>query len=371
MTETWLSVGESRAFTELLPHDCSYFNSPWTSGRGGGIVTVYKIHYKCKQLLLSSSFTSFELSLFELGRSHTVLCAVVYRPPKYNKDFLNNFSDYLAEIMPKYDSVLIVGDFNVHVCCPDKPMAKDFLNLIILILYNLCLDPLKSTDTHLTLFYHMVCPLLIKDKKICDSVFSDHMPVLFEAALARRCCIINPSTAFQSSVAFSQNSIIPESVCSTEELSSWFHSTCQTVLDTVAPLKSRQPKTKSEPWLNDTTHAVRRECRRAERKWKKDKLQVSLQMLRDCWRHYQKTVQDAKRKHFSDIILSNHHKPCVLFDTIDFLLNTPQTACMEASPAVCENFLHFFIDKFASIWAQISPTAYDPSIYVPGSAVFD
>ena len=44
--------------------------------------------------------------------------------------FLNEFSDLLAEIMPKYDHVLIVGDFNVHVCCPDKPMAKAFLNLI-------------------------------------------------------------------------------------------------------------------------------------------------------------------------------------------------------------------------------------------------
>lgn len=32
--------------------------------------------------------------------------------------------------MPKYDHVLIIGDFNAHVCCPDQPMAKDFLNLI-------------------------------------------------------------------------------------------------------------------------------------------------------------------------------------------------------------------------------------------------
>jgi len=68
----------------------------------------------------------------------------------------------------------------------------------------------------------------------------------------------------------------------TDELSSWFHSTCKAAIDTVAPLKTRQPKTKSEPWLNDTTRAVRRDCRRAERKWKKDKLQVSFQMLREC-----------------------------------------------------------------------------------------
>lgn len=55
---------------------------------------------------------------------------MVYRPPKYNKDFINDFSVFLAEIMPKYDSVLIVGDFDVHVCCTDTPMVKDFLHLI-------------------------------------------------------------------------------------------------------------------------------------------------------------------------------------------------------------------------------------------------
>ena len=98
---------------------------------------------------------------------------------------------------------------------------------------------------------------------------------------------------------------------------------------------------------------------------------MSLQMLRDCCRHYQKTIQDAKRKHFSDIILSSHHKPRVLFNTIDFLLNALQIACIEASPAVCENFLHFFIGKVASIRAQISPSAYDSSVSVPCSAVFD
>lgn len=33
----------------------------------------------------------------------------------------------------------------------------------------------------------------------------------------------------------------PESMCNTEEISSSFHSTCQTALDTAALLKTRQP----------------------------------------------------------------------------------------------------------------------------------
>lgn len=59
---------------------------------------VYILNFWPK-LMAISSFSSFELSLFELGSSHNVLCAVVYPPsPKYNKDFINDFSDFLAEI---------------------------------------------------------------------------------------------------------------------------------------------------------------------------------------------------------------------------------------------------------------------------------
>ena len=49
VTETWLSAGESCAFTELLPAECRYFNSPRTSGRGGRIATIFK-RYRCHWL---------------------------------------------------------------------------------------------------------------------------------------------------------------------------------------------------------------------------------------------------------------------------------------------------------------------------------
>lgn len=42
-----------------------------------------------------------------------MLCAVIYRPPKYNKDFVNDISDFLAKMTPQYDCVLLVGDFNI------------------------------------------------------------------------------------------------------------------------------------------------------------------------------------------------------------------------------------------------------------------
>lgn len=98
---------------------------------------------------------------------------------------------------------------------------------------------------------------------------------------------------------------------------------------------------------------------------------MSFQILRDRWRHYQSTVREAKRKYFSDIVLLNSCKPRVLFKVINSALNAPPTVAIDASPAVCENFLHFFIDKVFSARALISPPGFDPSVFVPCSAVLD
>ncbi len=165
-----MRVGESSVFSELLQNDCCYLNSPRMSGQGGGIAIVYKYAYKCKQLLLPSSFSSFELSLFELGCSLKMLCTVVYRSPRYNKDFINDFSAFLADIMPKYDHVLIVGDFNVHVCCPENPIAKDFLYLIDS--FNLVQSvsgPTQERGHTLNLVLSFGLP--VRNLEICDSVF--------------------------------------------------------------------------------------------------------------------------------------------------------------------------------------------------------
>ncbi len=34
---------------------------------------------------------------------HPIFCALIYRPPKYGKLFLKEFSDFLASIVPNVD----------------------------------------------------------------------------------------------------------------------------------------------------------------------------------------------------------------------------------------------------------------------------
>lgn len=175
--ETWINLGESIAFSELLPPACTFINTPRTTGRGGGIATILKSCLHCKPL--SMAFTSFELSCFELGARNPVLCAVIYRPPKHNQDFIKDFSDFIAVIRTNYDRILIVGDFNVHVCCPSKAMVKEFLDLIDG--FNLIQHVAGSTQIHghlldLVLSYG----LPIDNVLVSDAIFSDHCPVMFD-----------------------------------------------------------------------------------------------------------------------------------------------------------------------------------------------
>ncbi len=108
----------------------------------------------------------------------TVLCAVVYRPPKYNKNFIQDFADLLAGIALKYDRFLIIGDFNIHVCCESKPLVKEFLSLIDS--FNLTQSVTGPTHEKGHTCCRMVYVLL--SVKYVTGI-SDHLPVLFTAVV--------------------------------------------------------------------------------------------------------------------------------------------------------------------------------------------
>lgn len=114
---------------EFSPHDCSFFSTPRVTGRGGGLACVFRNKFKCR-LLSTVNYQSFEAQVMMYDGWKTVLCVLIYRPPRYIKDFIQQFSEILSHIVPICDNILILGDLNVHVCYPDKPMVSEFLQLV-------------------------------------------------------------------------------------------------------------------------------------------------------------------------------------------------------------------------------------------------
>lgn len=81
-TEIWLKPGECSAFLELLPPGCYFFSTPRATGRGGGQATVFKDSSKCR-IITTNDYSSFELQLFSINHTPPVLCATLYRPPRF------------------------------------------------------------------------------------------------------------------------------------------------------------------------------------------------------------------------------------------------------------------------------------------------
>jgi len=141
-----------------------------------------------------------------------------------------------------------------------------------------------------------------------------------------------------------------------EELTDKFNSLCSNILNEVAPLRLKKPKLRSQPWLNNETRALRKACRKAERRWKRDKLQVSYEMLKDTLSSYQHAAKAARTKYFSDLISRTAHCPRVLFGTINTVLNPTTLSLTESTPYTCEDFLNFFVRKIELIRERIVPS---------------
>lgn len=252
LTETWIKPGESAAFSELLPPGCVFIDTPRSTGRGGGVAVVFKNSVSYKPLTIDSC-ASFEMSCFELRHNEPVFCAVIYRPPKYNNDFISDFSNFIAPILTKYDKILLVGDLNLHVCCPSTPMAKDFIELIDG--FNLVQHVNRPTQKHgHTLDLVMSCNLPINNIVVGDAIIADHCPVLFDFVLSdhskpatsmRHCRVLNPDTAAAFSSLFTAK--VPvylgdarDTACLDSEES--MNSFITTIMDAVAPQKAVRPK---------------------------------------------------------------------------------------------------------------------------------
>lgn len=98
------------------------------TAHGGGLATVFNNCFKCRSVP-TGVYSIFEVQLLKTHATIPMLCALVYRPPKTNSNFIQKLSDLLSFMVSHSDKLLILGDFNIHVCCPSKPMVNEFLEL--------------------------------------------------------------------------------------------------------------------------------------------------------------------------------------------------------------------------------------------------
>ena len=137
LTERWLRDTE----VDQVWLQCSLLNNNgfkcFTSNRqhrrGGGIALICRDRYNVVPLA-SGQLRSFLFAKWRIGLKHTTLTILaIYHPPysdqsqATNCDFLDEFTDWVAEYIMNDTTVIILGDFNLHVNDFNDDNAMNFI----------------------------------------------------------------------------------------------------------------------------------------------------------------------------------------------------------------------------------------------------
>ena len=365
LTETWLNINGSAALIEASPPNYSSFQSIRTGKKGGGTASIITDSLFCRSICFDD-FASFEYHAIVLKCQPPVLSVTVYRPPKQCPTFLTDFSELLSIIHTNYDKIIITGDFNIHVDNVNNSKARDFMDLLNSMDFTQHItEPTHNRDHTLDLVITKGLTAVISS--ICDLALSDHYCIFFttlvpkaknsaESYIKKRYLTSTAAENFKELMNVSSTKNLVMGPLCVNDLVTNLNTNLRTALDSVAPLKLKKVLAKQKaPWRNDEIIQLKRSCRRSERTWRKTKLQVHFDILKDLLSAFNKAIRNARKDHFSKLISTNSNNSRVLFSTIDSLINpAPKVDDSVFSTTKCEEFATYFTDKITNIRTSIA-----------------
>ncbi len=187
---------------------------------------------------------------------------------------------------------------------------------------------------------------------IKDVALSDHFCIFFDILISvttesrsvsvrKRCINENTSVLFMKAISLTP-SISADSV---DPLLDSFNSKVKNVIDDIAPIKvSKKNGRQKSFWRKSTAvQNMKRQCRKAERMWRKTKLEIHYSIYKDSLHAFNLELATARQTFFSNLINSNLNNTRTLFATVERLTNPPSQIPSEMlSDSKCNEFASFF-----------------------------
>ena len=183
----------------IYPPPPSHVNShvPRESGRGGGVAAIFNssLLINPKPKLSYNSFECLVLSLPHQSKKHQqpIIFAVVYRAPGAYS-FLTEFPEFLSNLVLKTDTIIIVGDFNIHVDNTNDSLSVAFISILDSIGFSQCVHQPTHCCNHtldLVLSYGVKIENLIVLPR--NPILSDHNLITFNFSLSEYMPLIKNS----------------------------------------------------------------------------------------------------------------------------------------------------------------------------------
>ena len=147
--ESWLHPDDDAIIADLNPGGYSFKHVPRPSRRGGGIAILYRSELHVKVSTTPRDVNSFELMEIDIiQNSSAIHLIVLYIPPSTDSpftEFIEEFSSVLDYFLFEPRTLVISGDFNIHMDSA-SPNANAFADTLSA--YDLVQHINKPTHVH-------------------------------------------------------------------------------------------------------------------------------------------------------------------------------------------------------------------------------
>lgn len=365
LCETWLKPNDFTPLIEASPPNYTSAQVAREAKKGGGVALIFNTILNLNPNN-TNTFTSFEVLTLRYTASSlpSFYLAVLYRPPGPYSLFLEEFSNFISDLVTRADNILIIGDFNIHINNSTDPLSKAFLDIIDTCgLTQFVCEPTHRGGNTLDLVLTRGIPVSALMVSSYVSALSDHYLIKFEIELIcprRNCNDTYSSRRITASTVSLLSEQLPSflaplsgHVGSLDNLTNELNSTLTNALDSIAPLVTKRHSTrKLAHWFTNDTRALKLACRKLERRWRLTKLEVFRLAWNDSLLNYKRALSSAKTAYYSKLINANKNNPKFLFRTVAKLTSNPSPS--DTSLFSANDFMTFFTQKITLIREEIT-----------------
>ena len=372
--ETWLTDVNNHSTALIKSHGYKIHHYHRQDQSGGGVAIIYRPNISLIRVFttLYQTFESVCVRIL-LPNRKSLLCICVYRTGPMST-FISDFDEFIGELFPRYDKFLVCGDVNIHL---DKVSAHSTEFLRCLSSYGLLQHLQEQTHKagHTLDIVVTSHKIIITDslKILSDTLQTfkscDHYPVIFElqskaVSVDNKKLInfrnLNKMDHEEFAVDILENFELSEEADFTSFESRVIHynSSCQEILEKHAPLLQKVIKdVPSAPWFDSEYKMARVERRKAEKQWKKSKLEIDKDIFKYLRLHCDDLADKKKKNFYQEHFEKYNHSQKGLFKFVDIFLDNEETLTLpptESLQNTVEEFNNFFSSKIDAIRQSFS-----------------
>ncbi|XP_064418536.1 uncharacterized protein LOC135358770 [Latimeria chalumnae] len=353
ITETWLDECTAPVLAAAIPPGFSVIHCPRLHRRGGGLAICFRSSLNCTRNPWKET-SSFEYMIAFCEAVVNLKILLVYRPPRWNADFINEFSELISCLALESPKLVVVGDFNTRMDDPSDNLARELSHLMQAFGFTQFVNTATHEGGHvLDLVFSM--GISITNLKVTPVAWSDHFLVHFDVGVillphfSLRSYNFHPKHLLDANKfqEMSLSSVLPSSKDErVVSLVDNYNLVLSTNVDSLAPLRTRlEHPSYTAPWFNSAVKMMKTSGRRLEHQWRVSGLVDDRLKFRLWLKNYQLSIHEAKSSFFASIIDSDKNKPAALFRVVNNLLYPSCLRPRENLSLSCSAFLSFFSKK--------------------------